>query len=58
MPTSPTMDAAEARALAHAFDPQRLTADFYESPYATHAALREWDPVHRWQLLSYALRRS
>jgi hypothetical protein len=41
------MDAAEARALAHAFDPQRLTADFYESPYTTYTALRECDPVHR-----------
>lgn len=47
MPTSPTIDADQARALAYAFDPQRLSADFYESPYVTYAALRAWDPVHR-----------
>jgi cytochrome P450 len=41
------MDAEEARALAQGFDPQRLTAAFYESPYETYAALRAWDPVHR-----------
>jgi cytochrome P450 len=47
VPTKPPMDAEEARAVACAFDPQRLTADFYESPYETYAALRAWDPVHR-----------
>ena len=41
------MDAEDARALAQGFDPQRLTAAFYESPYETYAALRAWDPVHR-----------
>src|SRR4029077_8227357 len=41
------MDAEEARALAYAFDPQRLSTAFYESPYETYAALRAWDPVHR-----------
>jgi cytochrome P450 len=47
MPTNPPRDAEEARTHARTFDPQRLTADFYESPYATYAALRAWDPVHR-----------
>jgi cytochrome P450 len=46
-PSLSDMDAEEARALAGGFDPQRLTANFYESPYATYAALRAWDPVHR-----------
>ncbi len=41
------MDAEDARALAQGFDPQRLSAAFYESPYETYAALRAWDPVHR-----------
>ena len=45
MPTDPPMDSQEARASALAFDPQRLTADFYESPYATYAALRAWGDV-------------
>src|SRR5277367_5913838 len=57
VPTNPPMDAGEARALACAFDPQRLTADFYESPYATYAALRAWDPVHRCADGSYFLTR-
>jgi cytochrome P450 len=51
------MDPAEARALAHAFDPQRLTAAFYESPYETYNALRAWDPVHRCVDGSYFLTR-
>jgi cytochrome P450 len=51
------MDAAQARALACAFDPRRLTADFYESPYATYAALRTWDPVHHCADGSYFLTR-
>ena len=46
-PSFGDMDAEEARALAGGFDPQRLAANFYESPYATYAALRAWDPVHR-----------
>ena len=57
MPANPPMDAGEARALAGAFDPQRLTADFYESPYATYAALRAWDPVRRCADGSYFLTR-
>ncbi len=57
MTTNPPIDTEEARALACAFDPQRLTADFYESPYATYAALRAWDPVHRCPDGSYFLTR-
>ncbi len=57
MPTNPPRDAEEARALARTFDPQRLTADFYESPYATYASLRTWDPVHRCADGSYFLTR-
>ena len=57
LPTDPPMDCEEARALALAFDPQRLTADFYESPYATYAALRACDPVHRCGDGSYFLTR-
>jgi cytochrome P450 len=33
--------------LAAAFDPNSLDAAFYENPYPTYAALREFDPVHR-----------
>lgn len=33
--------------LATAFDPNSLDAAFYENPYPTYAALREFDPVHR-----------
>jgi cytochrome P450 len=51
------MDAQEARALAYAFDPRSLSAAFYESPYETYAALREWDPVHRCADGSYFLTR-
>jgi cytochrome P450 len=57
MPTDPPMDCEAARASAFAFDPQRLSADFYESPYATYAALRAWDPVHRCGDGSYFLTR-
>jgi cytochrome P450 len=35
------------RALAAAFDPNRLDAGFYENPYPLYAALRSFDPVHR-----------
>src|SRR3984893_18623316 len=51
------MDAEEARALADGFDPQRLSAAFYDSPYETYAALRAWDPVHRCADGSYFLTR-
>jgi cytochrome P450 len=51
------MNAHEARALAGTFDPQRLTADFYQNPYPTYAALRTWDPVHRCADGSYFLTR-
>ena len=30
-----------------AFDPNCLDSGFYEDPYPTYAALREFDPVHR-----------
>lgn len=46
-----------ARALVGSFDPRRLTADFYVSPYATYAALRTCDPVHRCSDGSYFLTR-
>lgn len=36
-----------ARAIAAAFDPNSLDAAFYENPYSTYAALRDFDPVHR-----------
>jgi len=37
----------EQRALASAFDPNKLDAGFYENPYPVYAALRNFDPVHR-----------
>ncbi len=57
MAADPPRDAEEARALARAFDPQRLPPEFYESPYATYDALRAWDPVHRCPDGSYFLTR-
>jgi cytochrome P450 len=33
--------------LAASFDPNALGRAFYENPYPTYAALREFDPVHR-----------
>jgi cytochrome P450 len=44
-------------ALVRSFDPRRLTADFYVSPYTTYAALRTSDPVHRCSDGSYFLTR-
>jgi cytochrome P450 len=41
------MSADQQRALAAAFDPNRLDAAFYEDPYPVYAALRSFDPVHR-----------
>jgi cytochrome P450 len=41
------MSEDEPRALAAAFDPNRLDPDFYENPYPVYAALRTFDPVHR-----------
>ena len=41
------MKADEQRALAAAFDPNRLDPAFYENPYPLYAALRSFDPVHR-----------
>lgn len=57
MRADPLADGEQGRALARAFDPQRLTSDFYESPYATYAALRKCDPVHRCPDGSYFLTR-
>jgi cytochrome P450 len=37
----------EPRARASSFDPAALRTAFYEDPYPTYAALREFDPVHR-----------
>ena len=37
----------EQRALAGAFDPNKLDPTFYENPYPLYAALRKFDPVHR-----------
>ncbi len=45
------------RELAAAFDPDRLSAGFYEDPYPTYRALREEDPVHRCPDGSYFLTR-
>jgi cytochrome P450 len=41
------MSEDEHRALAAAFDPNRLDPSFYENPYPVYAALRTFDPVHR-----------
>ena len=51
------MDTEEARAIARAFDPNRLNAGFYENPYDTYAALRSFEPVHRCADGSYFLTR-
>lgn len=51
------MDPGEERAHARQFDPARLDAEFYENPYATYAALRTFDPVHRCPDGSYFLTR-
>jgi hypothetical protein len=57
VPGDPPGEDEEARTLACIFDPQRLSAAFYESPYATYDALRTWDPVHRCADGSYFLTR-
>jgi cytochrome P450 len=41
------MESEAARAIAQGFDPNRLSAEFYENPYDIYAALRAFDPVHR-----------
>jgi cytochrome P450 len=51
------MDTAEARVIAQGFDPNRLSADFYENPYDIYAALRTHEPVHRCPDGSYFLSR-
>jgi cytochrome P450 len=47
----------EQRALAAAFDPNRLDRVFYDNPYPLYAALRSFDPVHRCPDGSYFLSR-
>ena len=44
---SSTLPTEIARAVATSFDPNHLSATFYENPYPTYRALREIDPVHR-----------
>ena len=51
------METAEARAIAQGFDPNRLSAGFYENPYNVYAALRDFEPVHRCPDGSYFLSR-
>jgi cytochrome P450 len=51
------MDTEEARAIAQTFDPNRLSAGFYENPYDIYAALRTFAPVHRSPDGSYFLSR-
>jgi cytochrome P450 len=51
------MDPEEARAIAQAFDPNRLNAGFYDNPYDVYAALRAFEPVHRCPDGSYFLSR-
>jgi len=51
------MDGEPARAIAQGFDPNRLNSGFYENPYETYAALRDFDPVHRCPDGSYFLSR-
>ena len=41
------MDSGEARAIARGFDPNRLSAGFYDNPYDIYTALRTFEPVHR-----------
>jgi cytochrome P450 len=48
-----------ARDIVESFDPARLAPEFYDDPYPTYAALREYAPVHRcpdgtWFLTRYA----
>jgi hypothetical protein len=51
------MDTEEPRVIAQAFDPNRLSAGFYENPYEIYAALRTFEPVHRCPDGSYFLSR-
>jgi cytochrome P450 len=51
------MDTEEARTIARGFDPNRLSAGFYENPYDIYAALRTFEPVHRCPDGSYFLSR-
>lgn len=51
------MHPEEARAIACGFDPNRLSAGFYENPYDIYTALRTFEPVHRCPDGSYFLSR-
>jgi cytochrome P450 len=51
------METEAARAIAQGFDPNRLSAGFYENPYDIYAALRTFDPVHLCPDGSYFLSR-
>src|SRR5215475_10243722 len=46
-----------ARELAHGFDLEHLTGEFYADPYPTYRALRETAPVKRMRNGSYFLTR-
>ncbi len=50
-------DPLDPRKVAAEFDPSRLDPQFYENPYPTYAALREFDPIHRCPDGSYFLTR-
>ena len=45
--TGEDRESSAREAHAAGFDPNRLDAAFYEDPYPTYSALREFDPVHR-----------
>ena len=55
--SEPESAAAARAAHATAFDPNSLNPAFYENPYPTYAALREFDPVHRCPAGTYVLTR-
>ena len=42
-----SLSSEQGRARAACFDPNTLSPAFYDDPYPTYAALREFDPVHR-----------
>ena len=48
---------ATGPARAASFDPNTLTTAFYEDPYPTYTALREFEPVHRCSDGTYFLTR-
>ena len=50
-------DESLLRATAADFDLRRLSAEFFEDPYPTYRALRQFDPIHRMPDGSYFLSR-